>query len=57
MNLNEAISLTIAEIIKIGLPLYFTRLGITQEKISQVQPVLRNSPINSNVIKFGPIIF
>jgi hypothetical protein len=35
----------------IGLPLNFTRLGVTPEKIDQVEKVLRNPPINSSIGK------
>ena len=35
----------------IGLPLNFTRFGVTPEKISQVEKVLRNPPINSSIGK------
>ena len=35
----------------IGLPLNFTRLGVTPEKIAQVEKALRDPPINSSIGK------
>jgi werner syndrome ATP-dependent helicase len=41
--------------ILIGLPLNFSRLGITHEKINRIESTLRNPPINSNVSKLSAI--
>jgi len=41
--------------ILMGLPLNFTRLGVTTEKIIQIERALRAPPINSNVSKLSII--
>ncbi len=41
--------------ILVGLPLNFTRLGVTPDKITRVEAVIRAPPINSNVNKLTTI--
>lgn len=51
----STISGHLEDAILVGLPINFTRLGITWDKINQVERTIRAPPINSNVNKLTAI--